>query len=104
LEQKKADGEGEKATIFEEIGAAGPLGVCTVVIGSTTGPAEVNVGRAYPDERPKHWKPQCGGHEKDIWGGQDVADDTHDPSRPKAANRGETLIATEPFSERVVPN
>jgi hypothetical protein len=102
LEQKKTDGEGEKATVFEEIDAAGR--VCTMMIGSANGPAEVNVAGAYSDERPKHWEPECGRHEKDISDGQDVADNTHDPSRRKAADRGEALIATEPFSERIVPN
>ena len=37
-------------------------------------------------------------------GGQDVAHDTHDPGRRKTADRGEALIATEPLSERLVPN
>jgi hypothetical protein len=104
LEQKEANGKGKKATIFEENGAADPPWVCRMVIGSTTGPTEVNVGSAYPDERQKHWEPQCGGHEKDISGGQEVADDAQDPGRRKATDRGEALIATKPFSERLVPN
>ena len=51
LKQKKANGEGEKATIFKENGAADPLRMYRMLVGGTTGPAEVNVVRAYPDQR-----------------------------------------------------
>lgn len=62
LEQKEAKGKGKKATVSEENGAADPMRMCRMAIGSTTGPAEVNVARAYPDERQDHRDPQCGGH------------------------------------------
>jgi hypothetical protein len=74
------------------------------MIRGATGPAEVNIVRTYPDERPKHRETQCSSHEKDISRGQDVPDSTHDPSRGKAADRGEALIAAEPLSERLVPD
>ncbi len=94
MEQKEANGKGKKAMIFEESGAADSLRVCRMVIGSTTGPAEVNVGSAYPGERQKHREPKCGGHEKDMSGGQEGGDSTHDPGRRKGTDRGEALIAT----------
>ena len=73
-----------------------------MVIGGTAGPAEVNIVGAYRDERQEHRQNERGRREKDISGGKEIADHTHDAGRGKAADRGEALIATEPFAERVV--
>jgi hypothetical protein len=81
-----------------------PLKMCTTVIGSTTGPSEVNVVSPYPDKRQNHRDSEGGGHEKDICRGREVADNTYDSGCRQATDRGEALIATEPFGERLLSN
>jgi hypothetical protein len=73
-----------------------------MIIGSATGSREVNVGIAYPGECQEHWDSQCGSHKKDFAQGREVADNAHEASRCEAADRGKTLIAAEPLSERIV--
>jgi len=86
LEQKKTNGKGKKATIFKEYGAADPLRMRGMLIGSTTRAAEVNVASAYPDKRQNHRDAECGGYVKDICRGQQVANNTHDSGCRKATD------------------
>jgi hypothetical protein len=102
LEQKEANGKGYEATILEENSAADSLRSCRMAIGRATGAPEVDVARADPDKRQDRGNAQCGGHEKDLSRGQQIADGTHDPRRRETADRGEALIAPEPFRERLV--
>jgi len=104
LKQKKADGEDEKATVFEEKDAANPPRICSVLVGSATCSAEINVSRANPEERQKHRDSQGGGEKEVIWGGREVADNTENRSGREATDRGEALIAAEPLGERIMPN
>jgi hypothetical protein len=102
LEQKKANGKGDEAAVFEEIGTARPRRLGAMVVGSAAGLAVVDVGTAYPGERQKHREPQYGGHQQDVPDRQEVADNPHDPGRRQAADRREALIAAEPFPEPLV--
>ena len=40
-----------------------------MVVGSTAGPAEVNITTSYPAERPEQWDPERRGCEENIAGG-----------------------------------
>ena len=104
LEEKEAGRKGKKTMVLEESGAANPLRFRSVGIGSPTRPAEVNVGTAYAGKRKEQWDSQRGGYQENIAGGQKIPDGTHDRSCCKAADGGEALVATQSFSECVVPN
>ena len=73
-------------------------------IASTARPAKVNLAGPDPDECQEHGEFEYGGRDKDVSGGEQVADKTHDPGCSKAADRCKALIAIEPFSERIVPD
>jgi len=104
LEQKQASRENKETTIFEQGGAADPLRVGSVMIVGATRPGEVNVARAYSHQRENQWHPQRSQYQKNIPGGQEITDHTHDRGRRKATDGGEALIAAEPLGERVVPH
>jgi hypothetical protein len=52
LKEKETGYKGQKADVFEERPTADPIGLRLMIIGSATGPAEVNIGAVYPEECP----------------------------------------------------
>jgi len=64
----------------------------------------VNIGSVDPGQREEYWEHQCSAREKDSPGRQDVAREPHKRGRRETTYRGEALITTESFSERIVPN
>ena len=74
------------------------------MIGAAAGSSEVNVARTYPcqgEQQRCHQRSSC---EKDILGGQKIANHAHESRSNEAADRGEALIAPKPFGKRIVPN
>jgi hypothetical protein len=53
LKEKEASYEDKKADVFEERRTADSIGLGVMTIGSAAGPAEVNIGAVYPEERPQ---------------------------------------------------
>ena len=74
------------------------------MIGSAAGSGEVNVACTYPRQGEQQWHEQRSRYEKDILGGQKIADHAHESRGGKATDRGEPLIAPKPFGKRIVPN
>src|SRR6476620_2703664 len=52
LKEKEASCKGKKADVFEERLTADPIGLRLMMIGSATGPAEVNICAVYPEKCP----------------------------------------------------
>jgi hypothetical protein len=52
LKEKEASYKGKKADVFEERLTADPIGLRLMMIGSATGPVEVNICAVYPEKCP----------------------------------------------------
>jgi hypothetical protein len=52
LKEKEASYKGKKADVLEDRPTADSIGPGPMMVGSATGPAEVNIGAAYREECP----------------------------------------------------
>src|SRR5262249_21934356 len=75
-----------------------------VMIGSTAGSGEVNVACTNPRQSEHQWHEQRSRDEKDILGGEKIADHAQESRSGKATDRRKALIAPKPFGQPIVPN